>query len=49
MKEIIENILEEEKAARERVENAREKANQIRLDAESESRELIKLPQTSYI
>ena len=41
MKEIIENILEEEKAARERVENAREKANQIRLDAESESREII--------
>lgn len=41
MKEVIENILEEEKKARERVEKAREKAKQIRLEAETESQQIL--------
>ena len=41
MKEVIENILEEEKMARERVEEARNKAKQIKLDAEEEAKKIL--------
>lgn len=41
MKEIIEKILEEEKQARERVDGAREKAKQIRIEAEKESKKIL--------
>jgi len=45
LKEIIENILEEEKAARDRVEDARKKVKQIRINAETESRKMISAAQ----
>lgn len=41
MKKVIETILEEEKKARDRVEAAREKAKQIRIEAEKESQEIL--------
>ncbi|MBN2104006.1 hypothetical protein JW835_08215 [bacterium] len=41
MKEVIEEILQEEKAARERVEKARENAKNIRLEAEKKSRNIV--------
>ena len=41
MKKVIENILEEEKKARERVEKAREEAKQIRLEAETKSQQML--------
>jgi len=45
LKEIIEHILEEEKAARDRVEDARKKSKQIRINTESESRKMISAAQ----
>jgi len=41
VKKVIETILEEEKKARERVEAAREKAKQIRIEAEIESQKIL--------
>ena len=41
MKKVIETILEEEKKARDRVEAAREKAKQIRIEAEAESQKIL--------
>lgn len=41
MKKVVENILEEEMKARERVEKAREKAKQIRLEAETKSQQIL--------
>jgi len=41
MKEIIEGILQEEKTARERVEKAREKAKDIRLESEKKAKEIL--------
>ena len=41
MKKVIENILEEEKKARDRVEKARERAKQIRLEAETKSQQIL--------
>lgn len=41
MKKVIEDILEEEMKARERVEKAREKAKQIRLEAETKSQQIL--------
>ncbi|MCJ7812821.1 hypothetical protein MUP95_05815 [bacterium] len=39
MKEIIEEILEEEKKARERIDSAKEKARQMRLETEEKARQ----------
>ena len=41
MKKLIEAILEEEKMARNRVEEAKEKAKQIRLEAENTSQKIL--------
>ena len=41
MKEVIEDILDEEKKARERVEQAKEKAKQIRLKAEEDAKHIL--------
>ena len=41
MKRIIEDILTEEKMARERVDQAREKARQLRIDAENKSKKIL--------
>jgi vacuolar-type H+-ATPase subunit H len=41
VKKVIETILEEEKKARDRVEAAREKAKQIRIEAETESQKIL--------
>ena len=41
VKKVIENILEEEKKARDRVEKARERAKQIRLEAETKSQQIL--------
>ncbi len=40
MKEIIEEILEEEKKARERIDSAKEKARQMRIEAEEKARQI---------
>lgn len=42
MKEVIEEILQEEKEARQRVESAREEAKKIRINAEEASGKLVK-------
>jgi len=41
MKEVIEEILEEEKKGRERIEQAKEKAKRIRIKAEEDSQHMV--------